>query len=213
MQPAIKPQDAGISVYGVRQFTYSANGEDGLDFGSVVAEASLQQATAVEAQTNASVSALRLRQKKAEDLGKTLALVDKMLANFRVKGATSTDKCTIVVTPGEKEEMENARDALKKYGLDIQLTTSEETKQSCDGCKSKDEKTGNWNLECDRGSVMRGQARIQEMMDTENNDIQQDMVSVQGLVSKRDKSFENATAVVKKFNGTADNIIKAMNEG
>ena len=47
-------------------------------------------------------------------------------------------------------------------------------------------------------------------MDTEDNNLQQDVVSLQGLVSKRDNAFSTAGRLVKKYDGSADAIIGNM---
>ena len=47
-------------------------------------------------------------------------------------------------------------------------------------------------------------------MDVEDNDMQQDMITVQGLVSKRDNSFSTASKVLKKVNSTGETIINSI---
>jgi hypothetical protein len=49
-----------------------------------------------------------------------------------------------------------------------------------------------------RGDLMRSQDDIQYALDVEDNNLQQDMVSLQGLVSKRDSAFSTAARIVSK---------------
>ena len=47
-------------------------------------------------------------------------------------------------------------------------------------------------------------------MDVEDNDMQQDMITVQGLVSKRDNSYSTASKMLQKFNSTGGTIINSI---
>ena len=52
------------------------------------------------------------------------------------------------------------------------------------------------------------QNNIQYALDTEDNNLQQDMVSLQSLISKRDNAFSAASKIVRKADGTGSGIIR-----
>ena len=58
-----------------------------------------------------------------------------------------------------------------------------------------------------RGDIMRAQDNIQYALDVEDNNLQQDMVSLQGFVSKRDSAFSTASKIVSKSHNAADATI------
>ena len=209
MNGAVERHSTGQSVYGVEQFTFTdeTTGEE-LDFGSIIAKATLSQAAIVEEQTKATRDVLKLRQQKSEDLGKALALVNQLMTHFRTKNATSSDKSTLNCTAQELQDFKDAQAKLKQYGYTLSFSASEHEKKS--GCSKK--KDGTYDVEASRAVAMRGQAQVQEMLDTENNSLQQDMLSLQGFMQKRDRTYSHATELVKKFNGTADKIIKTMEQ-
>ena len=204
---AVERRDTGQSVYGVKQYLYS-DSESGetLDFGSMVAKSTLTQAAIVEEQTKATAAVLKLRQQKSQELSEALALIDELMANYRAKNPESGDKCELVVTPAQKDEYVKKAEKLKEYGYTLNLDPQEHTIKS--SCKSK--KDGNYQLTIRRADAMRGQAQVQELLDTENNSLQQDMMSLQSFIQKRDRTFSNATDVVKKFENTAGDVIDAM---
>ena len=199
---AITTHDLGISVYGVPQVCYSADGKNGLDLGDVIASVTLKQATIADNQTQAVSSAIRLRQKQLEAMGKALALVNGILAKFRVKDGQSTDKYTI--EKDKAAEILKAADELKKYGYT--LSAVEETKKTacCGGTKYQ-------AITITRATAMRAQSEVQTMIDTENNNMQQDMMTMQGVLQKRDRAFDGAQDMIKGFYRTADGIVRTMN--
>jgi hypothetical protein len=48
---------------------------------------------------------------------------------------------------------------------------------------------------------------LQYEIDYETNEMQQDMVSLQSLVSKRDNAFSTVSSLVQKVNSTASTLI------
>ena len=202
---AIERRDTGQSVYGVKQYLFSdsQSGKE-LDFGSIIAKSTLAQAAIVEEQTKVTAEVLKLRRQKSDDLANALAIFDKIMANFQVKDRKSTDECDLVCTKEELDKYKAAAEKLNEYGYTIALDPKEQTK------KCSTTTTGNYVITIQRADAMRGQAQVQEMLDTENNNLQQDMMSLQGFIQKRDSSFSTATETVKKFEGTAGNVISAM---
>ena len=205
METPVQRKDAGQTVYGVKQFLYTDGEGETVDFGSIIAKSTLKQTAVAEEQAKASAKVLKLRQAKSQDLGNALALCNKVMSTFRVKGAESSDK--LVVSPSELQEIYQTSEAVKKYDLNLDVGSVREHKT--DDCKKKPD--GNYEVGISRGDMMRIQARVEEMIDTENNDIQQDMMSVQGLMKKRDDCFANAGELSKKFNKTADNVVQVVN--
>ena len=199
---AITTHDLGISVYGVPQVGYSADGKSGLDFGDVISHVTLKQATIADNQTRSVSSAIRLRQKQLEAMGRTLAIVNGILAKFRVKGGHSKDEYTI--EKDKAAEILQAADELKKYGYTLKIV--EETKKTacCGGSEYK-------AITITRATAMRAQAEVQTMIDTENNNMQQDMMTVQGVLQKRDRAFDGAQDMIKGFYRATDGIIRTMN--
>ena len=59
-----------------------------------------------------------------------------------------------------------------------------------------------------RANLMTGQNEIQYAIDTEDNNLQQDMVSLQSLISKRDNAFSTASKIVEKADHGASSTIQ-----
>ena len=55
-------------------------------------------------------------------------------------------------------------------------------------------------------------ANLEYALDVEDNDLQQDMITMQGLIGKRDNSFSTAAKVIKKVDGTADSILRTVGQ-
>ena len=58
-----------------------------------------------------------------------------------------------------------------------------------------------------RDDATMAQSALQYEIDYETNDMQQDMVTMQSLVSKRDNAFSTASSLVQKINSTASTLI------
>ena len=58
-----------------------------------------------------------------------------------------------------------------------------------------------------RANLMKGQNEIQHALDTEDNELQQDSVTLQGLLSKRDSAYSTASNIVKKADRTNSSTI------
>lgn len=61
-----------------------------------------------------------------------------------------------------------------------------------------------------RAVLQRSQSTVQFAIDTEDNNLQQDTISAQGYVSKRDGAYSTAAKLVKKFAGTGSAMIRNM---
>ena len=59
-----------------------------------------------------------------------------------------------------------------------------------------------------RSALYKAQNDVQYAMDTEDNNLQQDVLALQGLLSKRDNAFSTASRIVRKADDAAGNTIK-----
>ena len=170
----------GGAVYGVPQVSYTVNGDTGKDYGAALAAAAFKQSTAIEASASSYAAVVRARAHKVEELGQVMAELSKAYAKLRVKDAE----------PGDAATVDNGawvNGTALKYG--ITLVFKENT------------------ADMTRANLMKGQNEIQYAMDVENNNLQQDMVSLQGLISKRDNAFSAAARIVRKADDAASSTI------
>ena len=58
-----------------------------------------------------------------------------------------------------------------------------------------------------RGNLQKAQTNVQYAIEREDNDIQQDIVTLQSFISKRDNAYSNASKVIRKANQAADSTI------
>lgn len=169
----------GASVYGVAQVSYSVNGVAGQDYAAAVAAASLFQANAFEAECNALSAMVRLRMEKLDDLGEVLSTLNQVVAAMPTKNQQSSDT---VWDP----KLSRARELMAKYGMTLTLES--------DGSVRRD-------------NASYAQNDVQYALDREDNDLQQDMVSIQSLFSKRDNAFSTASQLIGKVNNASQSII------
>lgn len=170
----------GMAVWGVSQSDYTVDGVPNRDFGSALAVAALRQSGAIESECEAYMAMVRTRIRKIEELGEALSVISEALATMRVKKAESDD------LSDADPRLFTAKSILQKYGLELNVML--------DGRITREE------------ASMR-QNDVQYAIDNEDNSLQQDMVSLQGLVSKRDNSFSTAAKLVGKVNDTAQTLI------
>ncbi|MBO4345683.1 MAG: hypothetical protein J5833_08000 [Victivallales bacterium] len=176
---------SGFKVYGQQMVDYKVQGTSGQDFGTAIAIAALAESSAIEVEATAYGSVLRARQKKQNELGDALAIVSKAISTMKTgSGQKSTDKSEA------DSRLNNARTILNRYGVyDLPV--------------DKDDKV-------QRGDAEKARSNAEYAMDVENNDMQQDMITLQGLISKRDNSFSTAAKVLKKIDSTGDSIIRSI---
>ncbi len=166
------------SVYGVRQVQYTVNGHSGKNFMDAVAIAAFRQAAAIETSTSAYAEVVRARQKKIDDLGEALSNIAKAMGEVHKK-TKSSDKITI-------PNAGNVKNIAAKYGISLSWT---------DGNKMT------------LGNLQKAQTNVQYAIDREDNDIQQDIVTLQSYISKRDNAYSNAAKIIKKTNNAATSTI------
>ena len=180
MANSIVPSEiTGGSVYGVRQVQYTVDGASGKDFVDAVTTAAFKQATAIETAASGYAAVVRARQVKVSELGQVLAYIAKALGSLKSNGK-SDDKATI-------DNAQWVKTTAAKYGISLSVT---------DGNKMK------------RENVMKAQTNVQYEIDKEDNTLQQDIVSMQSYITKRDNAYSNASKLVKKANQAATATIK-----
>ena len=181
MSSTIQPSViTGGSVYGVAQVEYTIAGAQGKNFIDAVTLASFIQATAIEEATSAYSKVVTARQKKIDELGEALAYITKANGSLDSKGGKSTDKVTV-------DHAEYVKSIAAKY--EIQLNWESGNKMT-------------------RGNIQKALTNFQYAVDREDNDIQQDIVTLQSYITKRDNAYSNASKLVKKANHAATATIK-----
>ena len=165
-------------VYGVRQVQYTVDGRSGNDFMNAVAVAAFKQATTIENATSAYSSVVRARQQKIDDLAEALSNIARAMGEVHKK-TKSSDKITI-------PNSGTVKTIAAKY--EIQLSWTDGSKMTL-------------------GNLQKAQTNIQYAIDREDNDIQQDIVTLQSFISKRDNAYSNAAKIVKKTNQAASSTI------
>ena len=187
----------GFKIYGTQMVNYTVDGASGKDFDAAVTFAAFNNATTIEKEASAYSSVLKARQNKLNDLGTALAELS-LLA-----GLLPTDE------PESDDEIRGNFNWLKsllgKYGINLNV-------QHKDAIVILGITVRDAYDYVTRKTIENTKANTQYEMDKEDNDMQQDMVTLQGLISKRDQSFATAAKVVKKFNSTGDTIIRSIGQ-
>ena len=166
------------AVYGIRQMQYTVDGKSGKNFADAVAIASFKPAVAIEAATSSYSSVVRARQQKIDELGEVLSNIARTMGEVNKK-TKSGDKFTI-------PNADYVKTIAARYGVDMTWT---------DGNKMT------------LGNLQKAQTNVQYAIDREDNDIQQDIVTLQSYISKRDNAYSNAAKIVKKTNQAASSTI------
>ena len=167
----------GASVYGVEQVSYVVDGVAGRDYSAALAAAGLRQAAAIEADLTAVSAAVRMRQAKLTALNGVLTTLVYALGTLPTgdddNPASPTDKSS------EIDALRDAAETARDYGITIRLA-------------------GDNGNQIQRDEGMTAQANVKHALDLEGNSLQQDMVTLQNLVSKRDSSYQTVASIVKR---------------
>ena len=168
IEPTVIP---GVSVYGVPQASYTVGGEAGKDYSAALTVAAFKQATAIEAAASSYVSVVKARAHKVDELGQVMAFLAEAFANLSTKNPAPGDTATV-------NNGHWVNTTASKYGITLvfQANTAKMT----------------------RANIMKGQNDSQYAMDTDDNNLQQDTVTLQSLLSKRDSAFSTASRLVRK---------------
>ena len=170
----------GASVYGVPQMAYTVDGAAGKDYAAALTAATLRESAAIEASAASYSAVVKERARKVDELGQVMAYLAEAFANLKVKDTTSNDTATV-------NNGAWVNGTALKYGITLVFKAN--------------------TADMTRANLMKGQNEIQYAMDVENNNLQQDMVSLQGLISKRDNAFSAAARIVRKANDAASSTI------
>ena len=178
----------GGSVYGVRQMSYAVDGVPGKDYAAALAAAAFKESVSIEAAASAYAAVVRERQRKVEDLGVVLAYLSYAIATMNPK-SNATDK------KSERcNQVFEAHDIAYRYGINIpydQVALS----------------NGTGVATITYANAVRSQNDIQYALDVEDNNLQQDMISLQSFVAKRDNAFSTAAQIIKKAGNASGTTI------
>lgn len=173
----------GASVYGVEQFSYAVDGVPGKDYAAALAAASFRESVAIEQTLSAYAEVVRQRERKLEDLGQVMSYLNEAAAKLKVKDQAS----------GDTTGLENGAwvtETARKYGINISCTV-----------------VGGVYI-MTRRNVYNAQNAVQYATDREDNELKQDMVSLNSYISKRDNAYSTASKLVKKVANAVDSTIR-----
>ena len=182
----------GFSIYGVQMVEYTSDGVSGRDFATAAALAAFASSNALEVETSAYANVLRARQKKLKDLSDAVAIIASVIAKMDPDSPESDDTV-------KDERLPTAQTLMNRYGLTLNV-------------KYKDPLIGSAYHYIRRDDAENGRANAEYAMDVEDNDLQQDMITMQGLVSKRDNAFSTASKILKKVANTGDSILRSVGQ-
>ena len=184
----------GASVYGVAQMSYTVNGEAGNDYAAALTAAAFREATAIEVAASSYMTVVRQRQTKVSELGNVLATIATAMASLKTKNPEPGDHSAT------SWQMDVAFAAAKTICDRYGITLNVQEKKVDDVLR----------FYMTRGDLMRSQDDIQYKLDVEDNNLQQDMVSLQSFVSKRDSAFSTASKIISKAHNAAGSAIDNM---
>lgn len=186
-EPMIAVRPAGVSVYGVAQNAYfveEAGGRAATDYDLAIVAASLRRSTSIEASMSAASDIVRIKQRKLQDMTDLLALLTQARANLKTKNPDVSD---VGSAPGLKAKAELVK---ANYGVDIYYWGDKHhVPRGDDGI----------TRECVEGAFV----VLQSEIDKTDNQLQQDMLTLQSWMSKRDESYRSAAKAMKKILGTS----------
>ena len=186
---------AGASVYGVAQMSYTVDGVSDQDYATALTAAAFRESTAIEKAASSYMAVVRQRQKKVSELGDVLAALAVALGTMKADKKNGPSKNDPSATSWQMDvALGNAKTICARYNLSINV-------------KETHDSDGWLRYYMTRGDVMTSQNEIQYELDMEDNNLQQDMVSLQGFVSKRDAAFSTAAKIVAKSHNAADSTI------
>ena len=125
------------------------------------------------------VAEIKARQKKVDDLGQVLAYLSKAVGALKTKGGKSGDKVTV-------DNANWVKSTANAYGISL----------SWDGNKMT------------RGDIQKAQTTVEYELDKEDNNLQQDIVSLQSFMTKRDNAYSTVAKIVRKANNAAASTIR-----
>lgn len=186
MSLAVETDVGAARVYGCSIPTYTVDGAKGCGLVEAVSFGALRQSLAIETLTTAVGQVVKLRQQKATEIGEAVATVTEAIGSMDPKDQDPDKQSAI-----DPHRLTRANEIFKKYGIpEMNL----------------DEESGQVTYD----TAYRKQNDVQLALDTENNDLQQNLNNLSNLVAKRDNAFIVASKVVDKINMTAKDAIRAV---
>ena len=180
MSSMIEPRTVpGDTVYGVPQTEYTVSGTSGRSFADAVMIAAFRQSVAIETTTSAYSEVVKARQTKIDELAEALAEIAKAVGRLNNKNAKSSDKVTV-------DNSSRVRTIAAKYEVSLSWESGSQMT---------------------RGNIQKAQTNFQYAIDREDNDIQQDIVTLQSFISRRDNAYSTAAKIVRKTNDAATSTI------
>ena len=176
---------SGVTVYGVDQMAYTVDGVGGQDYTYALMAACFKEVSAIEASLASTSTIVRIRQNKIHDLGSALVYISRAIGSINTKGGTSTDLSDKI------DGLVDSAEIAATYGIRFSLSGED----------------GN-QITLEEGQ--KASSNIKYSLDMEDNALQQDMVTLQNVISRRDTTFQTATSIMKRSLGTASSTIKAM---
>ena len=190
MSNLVQPHEIpGGAVYGVRQYEYTVDGDPGRDYSAALAAASLRQSVAIEHTASAYGEVVRQRERKIEDLGDVLAALAQAIATMDPKSNDTAKRSDWSAM------LYNASQICSRYGISLPLVAVKY-------------ENGEYQAQVTYRDATKSQNDVQYALDTEDNNLQQDMVALQSMISKRDNAYSNAAKIVRKSDGTGGNVIR-----
>ena len=184
----------GASVYGVPQVSYTVEGEAGKDYAAALTAAAFRESTAIEVAASSFMTVVRQRQAKVTELGDVLSTIATAMGSLKTKNIGKDDPSA---TSWQMDvAFERAKTICEKYGVTLNVRE-----------KEVDDVLRYYMT---RGDLMRSQDDIQYALDVEDNNLQQDMVSLQSYFSRRDQALSLAASLVQKVNNTMSSGIQAI---
>lgn len=191
-EPLIAVEAAGVSVYGVAQNAYSVReggASKAVTYDVAIATASLQRSFSIESAMGTASAIVRIKQQKMEVLTDLLALLMQGRAALPHKDGKPDDT---VPVPGLAAKVKTVKE---KFGVDIYSWKEGRPPESVTGD----------NIQ--RQDLEGGLVVLQSAIDENDNQLQQDMLTLQSWVSKRDESFRSASKALKTILGTGSAVI------
>ena len=175
----------GADVYGVEQYSYIVDGVEDRDYTAALAAAAFKQAAAVESQLNAMNDVVRTRHTKLTELNNGLTVIVRANATIKTDGSSS-DKSDKI------DELRDIAEIVRKYQIqDFALV-------------------GDDGNQITRGACQKVSANFEHAIDLEDNSLQQDTVTLQNLIQKRDSTYQTLISLVKKSLNAGATAIKGL---
>ena len=179
----------GADIYGVPQSEYVLDGEAGHDYTEALTAAAFKQSAAVEAELSAMNAVVRARQTKLNELNEALSTIAYAIGTLRV--GDSDHQAESSDLSDKIDALMDARDLARKYGITIILS-------------------GDSGNQIRRDDSQKASANIHHELDIEGNALQQDNVSLQNMISKRDSTYQTAMSIVKKSLNVGKTLVKGL---